>query len=217
MRKYNKSIKKYLNTQINSNKNNWKYSKGANFGIPLQKLVGKYYLDNKDEFNIESVDINTNPNDTKPDVVLHFKDNTTKGIEVKSCKDGALSGVTICNGPNLINDKDAFLINYTIKDSIVSVQTVIETKIFRLITINNSGKYAGCLSSTRDTGKKIKGRNYKSFINTSDSDDYTLEDLTNPNLIRKTILMYSASKLVDDDYNFSDEEILDAIKQLKNN
>ena len=215
MRKYNDSIKNYLNAQIQSDKNSWKYSKVSNFGIQLQKLVGKYYLDNKDTFNIKSVDINTNPNDTEPDIVLHFQDNSTRGIEVKSCKDGSLSGVTICNGPNLINDKDAFLINYTIKDSIVSVQAVIETKIFRLITINTSGKYAGCLSSTRDTGKKIKGRNYNSFINTSDNDDYTLEDLTKPELIRETILMYSASKLVDDEYDFSDEEIINAIKKLK--
>ncbi|MDU4938228.1 MAG: hypothetical protein E6X34_07205 [Clostridium sp.] len=215
MRKYNNTIKDYLNSEIQKNKTDWVYAKGANFGIQLQKLTGKYYEDNKAKFNISSVDINTNPNDTKPDVVLHYTDDSSKGIEVKSCKDGKLSGVTICNGPNLINDKDALLINYTIIDSVVSVQAVIETQIFRLITINSTGKYKGCLSATRDTGKKIKGRNYNSFISTNESEDYSLEELTKPELIRETVLMYSASKLVDDEYNFTDEEILNSLKKLR--
>ena len=95
--------------------------------------------------------------------------------------------------------------------------SVIFTQIFRLITINQNGKYAGFLCSTRDTGKKIKGRNYNEFVSTSNEDDYTLQQLTNPTLIRNTVLYYSASKLVDVTYNFTDEEILEAVEHLRDN
>lgn len=216
MRDYNNEIKDFINKKIKENSKSWIYQKGSNFGVKLQVLVGEYYEENKNKFKICKVKINTNPNDVNPDVVLEFTDGRTDGIEVKSCKDEALTGVTICNGPNLINDKKAILINYTITNSIVEVVDVIETQIFRLITINSTGKYQGCLSATRDTGKKIKGRNFKNFISTTEEDDYTLAQLTEPSLIRKTILMYSASKLVDTEYNFTDEEILDAVHKLRN-
>lgn len=221
MRIYNEDIKIYLNNQIqkeiNIDHTKWKFKSGGNYGVKLQELVGKYYEDNSEKFKISSVKINTDPSSPEPDVVISFLNGTTKGIEVKSCKNGTLHGVTICNSPKLINNKDALLINYNISNLTVNVQAVIETQIFRLITINKSGMYKGCLSSTRDTGKKIRGRTYQSFISTSDSDDYTLEQLTKPELIRKTILMYSASKLIDDEYNFADEEILSAIKILNEN
>lgn len=216
MRKKNINLKNYLNQQVNKDKTKWLYKKGANFGIELQKLVGQYYIDNKIILSIKTVEINTNPNDTKPDIVIYFNNTTSRGIEIKSCKDGALSGVTICNSPELINDKDAFLINYTFNASkVLEVIDVYETNIFRLITINSTGKYKGCLSSTRDTGKKIKGRNFKDFIGTDESSDYTLSQLTSPELIRKTVLFYSASKLVDKTYNFTDKEITEALTHLK--
>lgn len=218
MRTTNNDIKNYINGIIRANTVNWTYRRGENFGIRLQVEVGNYYRDNAVRLNIRNVQINTNPNDVHADVVITYNDNTEEGCEVKSCKDGALPGVTICNAPHLLNDKKAFLINYTIgADGIISVVDVYETEIFRLTSINTRGKYRGCLISTRDTGKKIKGRNFNEFISTSPDDDYTLEELTAPELIRKTILYYSASKLVDPEYNFTDEEILEAIHNLKGN
>lgn len=216
MRNYNEHIRQYLNTEISKKSNVWKYAPGANFGIALQKLVGEYYKSNNKYFDIARVDINTNPNCLDPDVVINYNNGTIVGIEVKSCKDGALSGVTICNSPHLINDKCAILINYTFINEVLSVTAVIITQIFRLITINKTGKYVGCLSSTRDTGKKIKGRNYNEFISSSDENDYTLKELTEPALIRKTILYYSASKLVDAEYNFTDAEVIQALNDLRN-
>lgn len=126
-----------------------------------------------------------------------------------------MSGVTICNSPELLSNIPYILINYTVENSYVIVQDVILTELHRLVTINKKGKYEGCLSSTRDTGKKIKGRNYNEFITSTDKEDYTLEELTKPALIRKTILTYSASKLVDTEYNFTDEEILMVIQDLR--
>ena len=218
MRTKNNEIKEYINSNIRTNTNNWIYRRGENFGIRLQVEVGNYYRANAEQFNIEQVQINTNPNDERPDVVITYNDGTEEGCEVKSCKDGALNGVTICNAPPLINDKKAFLINYTVgDDNVIFVVDAYETEIFRLTSINSRGKYKGCLISTRDTGKKIKGRNFNGFINTSEENDYTLEQLTDPALVRKTILYYSASKLVDSDYNFTDEEILEAVHNLKEN
>ena len=218
MRTTNEEIKNYINHVIASNESNWRYRKGENFGIRLQVEVGRFYTDNAKRFGISSVQINTNPNDTKADIVIKYNNGTEKGYEVKSCKDGALNGVTICNAPKLLNDKKAFLINYSIgKNDIINVVDVYETEIFRLTSISTRGKYKGCLISTRDTGKKIKGRNFHDFVSTTDSDDYTLEQLTDPALIRKTILYYSASKLVDSEYNFTDNEILNAIHDLKAN
>ena len=218
MRTKNIEIKNYINGVIKANPNNWTYNRGSNFGVALQVEVGNYYKANKAKYNILDVQINTNPNDERSDVVLTYKNGKVDGYEVKSCKDGALSGVTICNAPRLLNDKKAFLINYTVDtNSVIVVLDVYETEIFRLTSINQRGKYKGCLISTRDTGKKIKGRNFNDFISTSDDDDYTLEELTDEALIRKTILYYSASKLIDDEYNFTDEEILEAIRHLRNN
>lgn len=217
MRNFNEEIKHYLNNEISMSPSNWAHASGANFGIPLQRLIGKYYNDNSKKLNISKVAINTNPNCSDPDVVLTFNDGKIRGIEVKSCKDASLTGVTICNSPQLINDREAILINYTYVNNTLNVIAVIFTQIFRLITINKAGRYAGCLSSTRDTGKKIKGRNYNEFVSSSNKDDYTLEQLTNPSLIRKTVLYYSASKLVDENYNFTDEEILKAIQHLRSN
>ncbi len=218
MRIKNNEMKEYINNIIRTNTVNWEYRRGENFGIRLQVEVGNYYRDNAERFNIEQVQINTNPNDERPDVVLTYNGGIEEGCEVKSCKDGALNGVTICNAPHLINDKRAFLINYTVgADNVIFVVDIYETEIFRLTSINSRGKYKGCLISTRDTGKKIKGRNFNDFINTSEENDYTLEQLTDPTLVRKTILYYSASKLVDSDYNFTDEEILEAIHNLKEN
>jgi len=217
MRNLNEEIRQYLNIKILKSSNNWRYTSGANFGIALQRLIGQYYIDNKITLDINTVDINTNPNCPDPDVVITYNNGQIMGIEVKSCKNSALSGVTICNSPHLINDKDTILINYTFTNNVLSVIAVIFTQIFRLITINQGGKYSGCLSSTRDTGKKIKGRNYNEFINSSDEDDYTLAQLTDPNLIRKTVLYYSASKLIDAEFNFSNDEILEALENLRNN
>ena len=216
MRKKNNEIKEYINNKITEAPEKWIYRKGENFGIRLQVEVGNYYKSIADSLNIKEVQINTNPNDERPDVYIVYNDETEEGFEIKSCKDGALNGVTICNAPHLLNDKKAFLINYTINsDKIVHIIDVYETQIFRLTSVNTNGKYKGCLISTRDTGKKIKGRNFNDFITTSDEDDYSLEQLTNQNLIRRTILYYSAAKLIDKTYNFTDEEILDAVHNLK--
>lgn len=211
-------IKEYINNVICSNSDNWRYRRGENFGIRLQVEVGNYYSANASRFEISDVQINTNPNDERPDVVITYKNGKIEGCEVKSCKDGALGGVTICNAPHLINDKKAFLINYTVGDNnLIHVVDVYQTEIFRLTSINSRGKYKGCLISTRDTGKKIKGRNFNDFISSSEDDDYSLEQLTDPKLIRKTILYYSAAKLVDDEYDFTDEEILKAVHHLRAN
>ena len=211
-------MKDYINNIIRTNSANWIYRTGENFGIRLQVEVGNYYRYNAERFDIKQVQINTNPNDEKPDVVITYNSGLEEGCEVKSCKDGALKGVTICNAPHLINDKKALLINYSVgTDNVIYVVDIYETEIFRLTSINSRGKYKGCLISTRDTGKKIKGRNFNDFVNGSEENDYTLEQLTAPELIRKTILYYSASKLVDPEYNFTDEEIIEAIHNLKEN
>ena len=218
MRVKNNKIKNYINGVIEDNTTNWIYRKGENFGIRLQVETGNFYREKAEEYDICDVQINTNPNDERADIVIKHNNGMEEGIEVKSCKDGALNGVTICNAPHLLNDKKAILINYTVeKNNVIRVLDVYETEIFRLTSIGARGKYKGCLISTRDTGKKIKGRTFNDFISTDDDDDYTLEQLTAPSLIRKTILYYSASKLVDSEYNFTDEEILKAINDLKNN
>lgn len=217
MREKDNELRSYLNNEIlNSSSNTWIYRSGGNYGIPLQELVGKYYLDKKAEFGISDVDLNLNQNCIDPDVVITYDNGEKRGIEVKSCKNGALSGVTICNSPRLINDTDALLINYTFENDTLSVTDVIVTEIFRLITINSRGKYKGCLTSTRDTGKKIKGRNYNSFIGSSPEDDYSLEELTDAELAKRTVLYYSASKLIDDEFNFTDEEIVECLNNLRN-
>jgi len=218
LRKTNNDIKNYINDFIsNSSSSNWTYQKGSNYGIELQKLAGSYYRQNSKKLKIQDVKINTNPNDTDADIVLTFTDFTKKDIEVKSCKDGALNGVTICNSPHLLNDKDALLINYTISEESgkIYVKDVYETKLYRLVSINKSGIYKDCLTSTRDTGKKLKGRNFNDFLNTKEEDDYSLSELTDNKLIRKTILTYSTSKLIDDDYNFSIGEITEVYNSLK--
>lgn len=218
MRATNNDIKDYINKIINEKPNDWIYYKGKNFGIALQEQVGNYYYACAEEFEITDVKINTNPNDTKPDVVVMHINGTQEWYEVKSCKDGALSGVTICNSPHLLNDRPTFLINYTVgTNKVIQVVDVYQTELFRLTSINSRGMYAGCLRSTRDTGKKIKGRTFNDFIRTPEEKDYTLEQLTEPTLIRKTILYHSVSKLIDQEYNFTDEEILEAIRHLKEN
>ena len=170
------------------------------------------------KYRILRAESNENPNNPRTDVYFISNEREFDGYEVKSIKDGKLSGLTICNNPHLLNDKKVLLINYTVdENNTISVIDVYETEHFRLTGINTSGKYKGCLISTRDTGKKIKGRNFNEFISSSDDDDYTLEELTAPELIRKTVLYYSASKLVDPEYNFTDEEILEAIHNLKKN
>lgn len=211
-------IKQYINDIIGSDKKNWIYRKGSNFGTKLQEEVGNYFKSKMEELCISDVEINTNPNDVNPDIVIHFIDNTKEGFEVKSCKDGALGSVTICNSPHLLNDKKAFLINYTVgENNVILVEDIYQTEIFRLTSINSRGKYKGCLRSTRDTGKKIKGRTFNDFISTCEKDDYTLKQLTDPKLIRKTVLYHSAAKLVDDEYIFTDKEILSAIQELRKN
>lgn len=74
--------------------------------------------------------------------------------------------------------------------------------------------YKGLIRCTKDTGKKIKGRPFNEFIKTSDENDEPLEYLKSDALIRKTVLYYSAAKFVDRRYNFTQEEILDAIDYL---
>ncbi|MGL5367986.1 MAG: hypothetical protein ACRDAG_06730 [Cetobacterium somerae] len=216
MRKTNNSLKEFLNKEIEKNKENWRFTSGSNYGINFQKMVGDYYEVKKSELDIEKVKVNLNPNSSEPDIVLSNKDNTLSNIEVKSCKNKALSGVTICNSPELLTDTPCILINYNVNDdSYVEVEEVIETQLHKLVTINSKGKYKGCLSSTRDTGKKLKGRNYTDFLASNDGDDYSLEELTDPELKRKTVLMYSASKLIDAEYDFSKEEIFQALDHLK--
>ena len=218
MRTKRNEIRDYINVVIQNNSTNWQYQKGANFGIRLQVEVGNFFLSNAEKLQILNIQINTNPNDTRPDIVITYNNGAIEGFEVKSCKDGALGGVTICNAPHLINDSQAFLINYTVNDNnTIYVIDVYQTELFRLTSINSHGKYKGCLISTRDTGKKITGRNFNDFILSSETDDYSLEQLTDPNLIRKTVLYYSASKLVDDEYMFTDEDILNAIHHLRLN
>ena len=203
MRKTNNNIKDYINNFINnSSDSNWTYQKGSNYGIELQKLAGSYYEQISKELGIQCVRINTKKRE----------------IEVKSCKDEALSGVTICNAPHLLNDKDTLLINYSVCKNTkkIYVKDVYETQLHRLVSINKTGKYKGCLTSTRDTGKKLKGRNFNDFINTNEEDDYSLAELTDDRLIRRTILTYSTSKLVDNEYNFTIDEITEVYFCLKN-
>ena len=217
MRKTNELIKSFINQTIAKNSSAWRATPGSNFGIPLQRLIKDYYLNHQDEWDIASVVSNENPNSTEPDIVITYNDGRQRKFEVKSCKEGALNGVTICNSPELLNDTDTYLINY-IPDSqtrVIRADSVYETQLFRLTSIQSSGKYRGCLISTRDTGKKIKGRNFSEFESTSDADDYPLSTLLNPELIHKTVLYYSASKLVDDRYNFTDDEILEAVHNLR--
>lgn len=190
--------------------------KGGNYGTLLQEEVKHYYDHNNSKCNISAVDCNTDPMNSDPDITLHFIDGNKEGIEVKSCKNQELSGVTICNSPELLNSSRAFLINYTFNDEKkLEVKEVFDTELHRLATIKKRGKYKGCLTSTRDTGKKIKGRSYNDFVNTNECDDHTLAELTDPAIVRKTILYFSASKLVDDNYDFTDDEILNAIHELK--
>lgn len=219
MRKTNNNIKDYINNFINnSSDSNWTYQKGSNYGIELQKLAGSYYEQISKELGIQCVQINTNPNDLNPDILLIFTNSKKREIEVKSCKDEALSGVTICNAPHLLNDKDTLLINYSVCKNTkkIYVKDVYETQLHRLVSINKTGKYKGCLTSTRDTGKKLKGRNFNDFINTNEEDDYSLAELTDDRLIRRTILTYSTSKLVDNEYNFTIDEITEVYFSLKN-
>ena len=219
MRKTNNNIKNYINNFINNySDSNWIYQKGSNYGIELQKLVGSYYKQISRELGIQCVRINTNPNNPDPDILLIFINSKKREIEVKSCKDEALSGVTICNAPHLLNDKDTLLINYSVSENTgkIYVKDVYETQLYRLVSINKTGKYKGCLTSTRDTGKKLKGRNFNDFINTNEEDDYSLAELTNDKLIRRTILTYSTSKLVDNEYNFTINEITEVYLSLKN-
>lgn len=217
MRKTNDNIKDFLNIKIKTTPNIWRCSSGTNFGVPLQKLIKDYFIYHKDKWMIEEVISNENPNSNEPDIKIIYQNGTSKKYEVKSCKNGNLSGVTICNSPNLLTDTDTFLINYSqnLSGNIIEIIDVYETQLHRLTSINSSGKYKGCLISTRDTGKKIKGRNFNDFISTKDEEDFSLEALKSESLIRKTILYYSASKLVDSTYNFTDNEILTAIHELK--
>lgn len=216
MRTKREEIKCYINEVITRNKRQWKFEGGKNSGTEFQRIVRDYFNENAEKHHILRAKSNENPNDPRTDVYFICNEGECDGYEVKSIKDGSLPGLTICNNPLLLNDKKVLLINYTVdKNSTISVLDVYETQIFRLTSINSSGKYKGCLMSTRDTGKKIKGRNFNDFINTCEDEDYTLEELTNPELVRKTILYYSASKLVDSDYNFTDEEILEAVHNLK--
>ena len=218
MREKNDEMKNYINNVIGTNETDWIYQRGKNFGIKLQNEVGNYYRHNAARFNITNVQINENPNDERADVVVTYRNGTEDEYEVKSCKNEALSGVTICNAPHLLSDKKAFLINYTIgTNNVINIVDIYQTEIFRLTSINSSGKYRGCLISTRDTGKKIKGRNFNDFVNSCEEDDYTLAELTEPSLIRKTILYYSASKLVDSYFDFTDDEILEAINHFRGN
>ena len=218
MRKTNNNIKNFLNTKIKTAPDKWRFSSGTNFGIALQRLIKDFFVSHKNVWKIEKVISNENPNSNEPDIKIIYQNGETKKYEVKSCKNGDLSGVTICNNPNLLTDTDTFLINYfpNLNTNIIEIVDVYETQLHRLTSISSSGKYKGCLISTRDTGKKIKGRNFNDFISTNDEDDFPLEVLKNDSLIRKTILYYSASKLVDPIYNFTDSEILAAIHELKN-
>lgn len=189
-----------------------------NSGTEFQRVVRDYFNENTEKYHILKTESNENPNDSRTDVYFVCDEGECDGYEVKSIKDGSLPGLTICNNPLLLNDKKVLLINYTVdNDSTILVIDVYETQIFRLTSINASGKYKGCLISTRDTCKKIKGRNFNDFINTCEDEDYTLEELTNPELVRKTILYYSASKLVDSEFNFKDKEIERAIRDLRKN
>lgn len=217
MRKEDEKLRAFINEQIESNSEEWIANKGSNFGIPLQRLVKRYYDSQKEELGISTVTSNENPNSNDPDIVIEYNDGSKDYREVKSCKNGKLEGVTICNSPDLLSDSKTFLINYSPNNStgVINVNNVFDTQLHRLTGINSTGKYRGCLRSTRDTGKKIKGRSYSDFVSTNDEDDTSLEQLTDPSVQRQTILRYSASKLVDGQFNFSDEEILEAIHSLK--
>ena len=216
-RRTNDDLRDYINTDISDNSSDWTEAHQKNFGDQFQDRVRRYYSLYRRTLGVSSVEQNQNPNDRRADVVVTMNDGSILEYEVKSCKNGNLSGVTICNTPELLNDKPAYLINYTIgEDGVVSGIDVYDTQVFRLTSINKSGKYAGCLMSTRDTGKKIKGRSLNDFLSNTDDTDYSLEELTAPELIRKTVLRYTASKFVDDRYNFSDDEILEAIHAIRN-
>ena len=217
-RKKNDELRDFINTEIADNSSNWTEAHQKNFGDQFQDRVRRYYSFNKKMLGVKSVEQNQNPNDRRGDVIITQNNGDVIEYEVKSCKNGNLEGVTICNTPELLNAKPAYLINYTInKDGVVYVIDVYDTQVFRLTSINKKGKYKGCLRGNRDTGKKIKGRPLNEFLLNSDDTDNTLQELTSPEIIRKTVLMYSASKFVDDKYNFTDEEILDAIHKIKKN
>ena len=120
-------------------------------------MVRDYFNDNTKKYSIVRAESNENPNDPRTDVYFICVDGERDGYEVKSIKDGSLSGLTICNDPRLLNDKKVLLINYTVDENqTIFVLDVYGTEIFRLTSINDGGKYKGCLMSTRDTGKKLK-------------------------------------------------------------
>ncbi|OZM56951.1 hypothetical protein CIB95_09275 [Lottiidibacillus patelloidae] len=217
MRKENIEIKDYLNEKILKQKNrgDWYEKPGENYGTKLQKLIGQYYEDNKNKYLIKHVEVTLDPNSPKPDIQLTFINNTQENIEVKSCKNKKLDGVTICNSPYLLTDTRTFLVNYIFKDGLLYVNNLYDTELHRLTTIQEKGKYIGTIKCTRDTGKKVKGRSFSNFLTTKPQDDYSLEELKSPALIRKTILMYSVSKLVDQEHKFTNDEIIEAVNCLK--
>lgn len=216
-RKTNDDLRDFINDDIQENSSDWTEAHQKNFGDQFQDRVRRYYNVQRRVLGVRSVEQNQNPNVRMGDVIITMNNGTVLEYEVKSCKNGNLNGVTICNSPELLTDKPTYLINYTIDDSgIVKVLEVYDTQLFRLTSIQRRGKYAGCLISTRDTGKKIKGRTLSDFLSHTDETDYSFEELTSPQLIRETVLRYTAAKFVDDRYNFTDEEILKAIHFIKN-
>lgn len=216
-RKTNDDLRDYINEEIVENSSDWTIAHQKNFGDQFQDMVRRYYNVHKRTLGVRSVEQNQNPNDRRADVIITMNDGSVIEYEVKSCKNGSLPGVTICNAPELLTDKPTYLINYTIENDIVRVIDVYDTQLFRLTSIRSGGKYDGCLLSTRDTGKKIKGRTLNDFLIHTDENDYTFEHLTSPQLIRETILRYTAAKFVDNRYDFTDEEVLDAIHKIKEN
>jgi hypothetical protein len=177
--------------------------------------VFNYFGQKKFELNIKEVIVSYDPNGILPDIKIIYNDSISEEIEVKSIKNTSLASLTICNRPELITKRKTFLIQYSAYKGKIIITKVYETELFRLTTLNTTGKYTGCIKCIRDTGKKIKGRNFSEFINTSDDDDLTYEEITNPSTIRKTVLLHSVSKLIDPNYNFTNEEIDGALKFLR--
>jgi hypothetical protein len=200
-RKRNIEIENFINNRIKKDETSrWKSVKSNNYGLVFQQAIGDYFTHTKKKFGISKVDVNFNPSDPRPDVVLTMKDGTVLEKEVKSFKDEMLSGLTICNHPNLLKDVPTYVVNYVFNGEKVFARMVIETELHRLTGIAKSGKYCGCLLSTRDNGKKLKGRCFNDFFYSNPDDDKTIEELNNKALILKTELHYTIAKLVPGNY-----------------
>lgn len=209
-RKRSTEIEDFLNRQIQNDKNGiWKSVKSNNYGLVFQRAIADYFESKKEKFGIALVECNLNPSDPKPDIVCTMKDGSIQVYEVKSFKDTMLSGLTICNHPSMLKSTITYLINYIFAGDKVAVRSVVETELHRLTGLAKPGtRYAGCILATRDNGKKAKGRSFNDFYFSDPANDTPLDVLLAKEMLLKTELHYTVSKLVPGEYET--QEVADA-------